>query len=98
MVPLQRLTLEEDNGEDCKDSNGNNLLDDFELHQCKSTAITNETHTISGYLASILKERQKPTDEYDDVKWRVVRNEFHLLKLQVTIPSECHEDIRYDEQ
>ena len=72
MVPLQGLSLEEDNSEDRKDSDGDNLLDDFELHQRKSAAIANKTHTVCRNLTSVLKERQEPANEYNNVERSVV--------------------------
>ena len=98
VVPLQRFASEADNGEHREDSDGDNLLDDLELHECEGTAIAHEADTVGGHLTGILEESQTPADENDNVKWGVVRDELHLLQLQVTVPSECHEDIRYDEQ
>ena len=97
VIPLQRLTLEEHDGEDSKDGDGDYLLNHLELHQGESTTIAHESHTVGGHLAGILKERQEPADEDNDVKRRVIRDELHLLKLQVTIPSERHKDVRHNE-
>ena len=97
MIPLQCLALEEDDGEDGEDGDGDYLLNHLKLHQGESTAIADESHTIGRHLAGILKERQEPADEDDDVEWRVVRDDFHLLKLQMAIPSERHKDVRHNE-
>ena len=98
VIPLQRLASEADDGKDGKDSYGDYFLDNFQLHERKSTAIAHEAYTVGRYLTGILKECQTPADENDDVERGVVRDELHLLQLQVSVPSECHEDIRYDEQ
>ena len=98
VIPLQRLASETDDGEDGENSNRDYFLDNFQLHKRKSTAIAHEADTVGGHLTGILEESQTPADENDNVKWGVVRDELHLLQLQVTVPSECHEDIRYDEQ
>ena len=98
VIPLQRLASEADDGEDGEDSNRDYFLDNFQLHKRKSTAIAHEADTIGRHLTGILKECQTPADEDNDVERSVVRDKFHLLQLQVSVPSECHEDIRYDEQ
>ena len=98
MIPLQRLASEADDGKDGKDSNRDYFLDNLQLHECEGTAIAHEADTIGRHLTGILEECQTPADEDNDVEWSVVRDELHLLQLQVSVPSECHEDIRYDEQ
>ena len=98
MVPLQRFASETDNGEDGEDGDRDNFLDHLELHECKGTAIAHEADTIGGHLTGILEKRQTPADKNNNVERGVVRDELHLLQLQVTVPSECHEDIRYDKQ
>ena len=98
MVPLQALSLEEDNGEEGEDGYGDDLLDDLELHQGKCTAIAHEADAVGRYLAGVFEECQEPADEDDDVERCVVRDELHLLQLEMTIPSEGHEDVGDDEQ
>ena len=98
MIPLQRFSPEKDDGEDRKDSNGDNLLYHLELHERKGTAITYKSDAVGRYLTGILKKRQKPADEDNDVERCVVRDKSHLLQLQMTIPSKCHEDVGNDKQ
>ena len=93
MVPLQGLTLEEHDGKDGEDSNGNHLLDDLELHQCEGASITYKSHAVGRHLAGILEESQEPADENYDVERRIVRHKFHLLQLEMTVPSKSHEDV-----
>jgi hypothetical protein len=98
VIPLQRLALEEDDGEECKDGDRDNLLNNLELHQRERTAIAHEADAVGWHLTGILKERQEPADEDNDVERGVVRDELHLLQLQVSVPSERHENVRYDKQ
>lgn len=72
MIPLQRLALEENNGEDRENGNRDDLLDDLELHQRKGSAVADEAHTVCRHLTSVLEERQEPTDKDDDVERCVV--------------------------
>ena len=72
VIPLQRLTLEENNGEDRENGNRDDLLDDLELHQRKGSAVANEAHTVCRHLTSVLEERQEPTDKDNDVERCVV--------------------------
>ena len=50
VVPMQSLSLEEKRGKDCKYNQGNDLLNDLQLHECEWTAIVNETNAISRNL------------------------------------------------
>lgn len=98
MIPLQLFSPKEDDGEEGKDCNGNDLLYHLQLHQSEGTAIAHKANAVGRHLTGILKERQKPADEDNDVEWCVVGDELHLLQLQVPIPGERHEDVRHDEQ
>ena len=93
MVPLQGLTLEEDNGEESEDSDRDNLLYHLQLHKAEGTAIAHETDTVGRYLTGILKECQEPADKDNDVKRCVVRDELHLLQLEMSVPSKRHKDV-----
>lgn len=50
---------------DAKYDEGNDLLYNFKLHQCKWTTIFNEAYTVGGNLATILKECNNPRESYD---------------------------------
>ena len=67
MVPVQGLAAEEDGGEHGEDRQGNNLLDDFQLHQRVRAAIADEAYAVGRHLAAILKEGDAPR-EGDDRK------------------------------
>lgn len=93
MIPLQGLSLEAYDSKNRKDRDRNNLLYNLKLHKCERATISDKTDTIGGNLTSILKESQKPTDEDDDVKWCIVRDELHLLQFEMSVPSKCHKDV-----
>ena len=72
VIPLQRLALEEDDGEEGEDGYRDNLLDNLELHQREGSSIAHKPDTVCRHLAGILEERQEPTDENDDVERCIV--------------------------
>ena len=98
VVPLQCFAFEEHDGEEGEDGDGDDLLYHLELHESEGSAIAYESDAVGRYLAGIFEECQEPTDEDDDVEWCVVRDEFHLLQLEVAVPGKGHEDVRYDKQ
>ena len=97
MVPLQRLTTEEDGRKERKDYKRYNLLHHFELHQREWASVTRKTYSVGGYLARIFGQGDAPRED-DDEPQGPRRNEFHLLQLQVAVPRKGHKDVRYDEQ
>ena len=72
MIPLQCLAFEEDDGEEGEDGDGDNLLNNFELHEGEGSAIAYKAYAVGWHLTGILEQRQKPTDEDDYVEWCVV--------------------------
>ena len=97
VIPMQRLTLEEQRGEHGEDDERDDLLDDLELHQRERAAVAREADAVGRNLAGILEERDAPREE-DDGKQRPMGGNLHLLQLQVPIPSERHEDVGHDQQ
>ena len=93
MVPLERLSLEHHGHEDCEDRQGNHFLDDLELHKVERTAVLDKADAVGRHLCAVFKKGHTPREE-DDKDERPACRDLHLLKLQVTIPCECHEYIR----
>ena len=54
MIPVQRLTLEEDGGEEGENHQRDDLLNNLELHQREGTAVFNEADAVGGHLKGIL--------------------------------------------
>ena len=61
---MQRLTFKEKGSKDCKYNQGNNLLNDLQLHECEWTAIINKANAISWNLKKVLEKGKAPTEGY----------------------------------
>ena len=55
MVPLQRVALDEKNGEESKDNQGDNLLNYFELPKCKWSAELLAAEAIGWHLKAVFE-------------------------------------------
>lgn len=97
MVPTQGFALKEKGGEKSKDNKGNNLLNDFELKKGEGTAVRLKTDAVGRHLKGIFKKRHAPRKEDDGNKRPIISN-FHLLQLEMPIPSKSHEDIRENKE
>lgn len=86
--------MESQGAEDHKDHEGDDLLDDLELHQAERTAVTLEPDTVCRHLQAVLEESDPPREQDDKDQWRSRRDETRLLQFQVSVPRECHKDIR----
>jgi hypothetical protein len=89
---MQSLSLEEDVGNDGKDDKRYAFLYHFQLYQIERTAIVYESDAIGWYLTAIFKEGYGPT-EGDDTDKRPVAAHARLLQLEVSVPSQRHEDV-----
>ena len=96
MVPLDRLPLEKEGDDDRKDGQGNDLLDDLELHQVERTAVPLEADAVRRDGEAVLEESNPPREQ-DDENEGPVRGNLHFLELEMTVPRERHEDVRKDE-
>ena len=92
MIPVQSLSLKEDIGDDGEDDKRYAFLNHLELHQIKRSAIIHETDAIGWHLTAILEEGNSPT-EGDDTDKRPVAAHARLLQLEVSVPSQRHEDV-----
>ena len=92
MVPVKGLGLEAEGQDERKDDERYTLLDDLELNQIEGTAVDIGPYAVGGNHDAILKESQAPGCQ-DDQYQRPVRTYFHLLKLEVAVPRECHQNI-----
>ena len=97
MIPVQSLSLEEDIGDDGKDDKRYALLNHLELHQVEGTAIIDESNSVGRYLTAIFEESDGPT-EGDDTDKRPVAAHARLLQLEVSVPSQRHEDVAQQEE
>lgn len=54
MIPLKRFSFKKDCGKHCENYECNHFLNNFELHQCKRTAIVNKPYPVGWNLTRIL--------------------------------------------
>ena len=92
MIPMKRFALEKDGGEHCKNGECDDLLDDFQLQERERSAIAHEANAVGRHLTGIFRQGNEPRKE-DDAVERPVRDDFHLLEFQVSIPCEGHENV-----
>lgn len=60
MIPLQLLPLKENIGNDTEDHEGDNLLDNLELHEGEGTSVALKTQTIGRYLTAVFQKGYEP--------------------------------------
>ena len=60
MIPLEGLAFEEEGRDDGEDGQGNDFLDDFQLHQIEWTAVFDEADPVGWDLCAIFEERDSP--------------------------------------
>ena len=96
MVPLHGLALEKEGDDDGEDGQGDHLLDHLELHQVEGTAVPVEADAVRRNGEAVLEEGDAPREE-DDEDERPAGGDLHLLEFEMTVPGECHEDVRKDE-
>ena len=92
MVPLQSLTLEKDSYQYREHCQGDNLLNDFELHQIERTAVAVKANPVRGHLSAVFKKGDAPREQNDQNE-RPSVGYLHLLKFKVTIPRKSHKHI-----
>jgi len=54
MVPMQMLTLEEQVGYDAEHNQGDDFLNDFELHQRERSAVVDEADSVRRHQKTVL--------------------------------------------
>ena len=86
VVPAEMLA-EVKGDEDAEDHQGDDFLHDLELHGAESSC----ADAVGGYLETVLKQRDAPTDE-DHLPQSLI------AELQVAVPGNGHEDVGEDEQ
>ena len=97
MVPVELLVLEDEVGNHGEDHQRDAFLNHLELDEVERTAIIDKANAVGGNLTAVLEEGNHPGEGNDEVE-RPVRRDARLLKTQVTIPGESHEDIAHYEQ
>lgn len=57
---MELLPLEDDVGNDAEDNQGDDFLNDFELHQRERSAVANETDAVGGHQETVLDASDAP--------------------------------------
>ena len=96
MVPLEVLALEEEVHDDREDGQGNDLLQDLELHQAEGAAVAAEADAVGRHGQAIFEEGDSP-GEQDDEDQRPSGRDLHFLQFEMSVPRERHEHVRQDE-
>ena len=92
MVPLKSLALEHHCDDDSEHGEGDDLLDDLELHDVERCAVAVEADSVGRDLGAVFEESHPPGQQ-DDQNQRPAGRNLHLLKFQMPVPGECHEDV-----
>ena len=93
--PVETLSLKKYVGDECEDDEGNDFLNHLEFNERERSTIFYESDAIGWYHHAIFEESDSPT-ECDDANEGPRRADVHLLEFQMSIPCECHEDIRHN--
>ena len=97
MVPVKGLALETEGDDDGEDRQGNDLLNDLELHKVEGTSVDGRTDAVCGDLKAVFKKGNAPGKENDEDERPAVRD-VHFLELEVAVPGEGHADVGTDQK
>lgn len=89
---MQMLTLEEDVGDDTEHNQGDDFLNNFQLHQREWSAVIDETDTVRRHQEAVLYAGYHPR-KANYGNQRPVGRDACLIEFQVSVPRKCHEDI-----
>lgn len=96
MVP-GKLRAESRHREEDEDRERNHFLNNLEFKKRERPAVAFKAEAVGRHLKGIFEERDAPREE-DDRPDGPERDELHILKLEVQVPGERHEDVRDDEK
>ena len=94
---MQRLTLEQHRRDNREYNERDDFLNHLELHQVEGAAVAVEADAVGRHLATIFGKGDNPREQ-DDADERPMGRYARLLKFQVAVPSQGHEDVAADEQ
>ena len=97
VVPMQLLALKQQVGNECEDHQRHHFLYHFELDERERSAVADEADAVGRHLGAVFEESDSPRKQ-DDSDEGPRGGYVHLLQTQVTVPSECHEDVGDDQQ
>jgi len=68
---MEALSLEEEADDDGEDSQGDDFLNNFQLHERERSSVTDKTNTVGGYSEAVFDKGDAPR-EGDDTNQRPV--------------------------
>ena len=92
VVPMQVLALEHEGDHYREDGKRDDFLHDLQLEERERTAVDGRAHAVGWHHEEILYQRHAPRGQNDEYQ-RPVRDDVHLLQLQVAIPRQRHENV-----
>ena len=92
VVPVELLSLEAHHSDDGKYTDGDDLLDDFQLHEVERTACDVRPYVVGWDEEAVFHTCDEPRKE-DDLGHGPSVGDVTLLHQQVAIPGECHESV-----
>ncbi|GAA3001859.1 hypothetical protein GCM10019997_16120 [Prevotella corporis] len=98
MIPMETLTIEKHDRKDCENQERYDFLDDLQLHQRETATIANVPQAVGRNLTSVFCQSQQPAQQDDDIQGGSIGYHLHLLQFDVSVPCECHENIREHQQ
>lgn len=96
VVPVDGLSLEDEEDDDGEDSEGDDFLDDLELDEVERAAVLGVADAVGRYGQAVLEESYAPREQ-DDQDERPSGRNLHFTEFEMPVPGERHEDVRADE-
>ena len=97
MIPPESCAFEHENGNAGKHSKRYHLLYYFQLYQREWTSVAVISNSVGGNLKTVFEKSHSPRHYYYAYKRPVVTYVVRL-EFEMSVPCECHEDIRTYEQ
>ncbi len=94
VIPVKFLAAEDEHREDGEYCQGDDFLDNLELHEVEWAAVGFEADAVGRYLTGVFEECYCPREDNDGDE-RPIVHELHLLHFKMSVPSECHKDVGY---
>ena len=97
MIPMEFAHFEHLNADNHENNEAHDFLNHFKLHRVERASVDHRTYSVCGNHGGVFKQRNAPTCQ-DNENQRPILDNTHILQLQIAIPCECHEDIRYNQK
>ena len=92
VIPLDGLSLEDENNDEGEYGERDDLLDYLELKEVERTPILLKPDAVGGDGKTVFKEGDAPREKNDGYQ-RPAGGDLHLGKLEVAIPGQGHQHI-----